>query len=148
MNGLSSALALLVARIRADDPDLARALRRISRDETLHLSFYRDVVRRQLEVDPDVLPSVARVIFEFRMPSFAIADYPARQAALSDSVFGPDHYLRDVLGELYEHWQVESLPLRSPEAVRAREDLLAHLRVLARLSSRFRRRRSGQEVDR
>src|SRR5262249_56429760 len=51
-----------------EDPRLAEALRRIAKDETLHMAFYRDVVKAHLELDPGYLQPLAAVLFRFQMP--------------------------------------------------------------------------------
>ena len=51
-----------------DDPGLADALRRIAKDETLHMAFYRDVVTAHLDVDPGYVQPLAAVMLRFQMP--------------------------------------------------------------------------------
>ena len=47
----------------------ARALRTVrAKDETLHMTFYRDVVKAHLDLDPDYLRPLAAVMFRFEVP--------------------------------------------------------------------------------
>src|SRR5438128_2374440 len=77
---------LCVARACGDeDPLLGAALRRIAKDETLHMAFYRDVVRAHLDKDPDYLRPLAAVMVRFEMPwsSSVLHDFEERRAYLA-----------------------------------------------------------------
>jgi acyl-[acyl-carrier-protein] desaturase len=130
----------------AEDEQLGRALRRISRDETLHFTFYRDAVRAWLQLDPECLPQVARVVTGFKMPSWAIPDYAEREAALSEDIFGPPEFLIDVLDEVYTAWDIDSLPVVTREAHRARVALQAYRRAVTRLAAKQPRPRNAEAV--
>src|SRR3989442_4820472 len=51
-----------------ESPTLASALRRIAKDETLHMAFYRDVVKAHLDLDSNYLRPLAAVMLRFEMP--------------------------------------------------------------------------------
>src|SRR5438309_10410956 len=51
-----------------ESPTLAAALRRIAKDETLHMAFYRDVVKAHLDLDSNYLRPLAAVMLRFEMP--------------------------------------------------------------------------------
>ena len=129
-----------------EDAMLARALRRISMDETLHMSFYRDVVKAHLERDPDYVLPLATILMNFEMPGTVIPDYPTRHEDLSRIVFGPDHYHRDVLEVLCNYWGVDDLEPVSSEAREAHANLNKYRRVVGRLGSRYERRRAQPAV--
>src|SRR5262249_12829541 len=84
----------------ADDPGLAEALRRIAKDETLHMAFYRDVVKVHLDLDAGYIQPLAAVMSRFQMPwsaSFA-GDFAERQAYVgAHGGFTVADYYRDVV---------------------------------------------------
>jgi acyl-[acyl-carrier-protein] desaturase len=48
-----------------EHPALAAALRRVAKDETLHMAFYRDVVKAHLDLDSNYLRPLATVMLGF-----------------------------------------------------------------------------------
>src|SRR5438132_10269548 len=68
-----------------EDPALSMALRRIAKDETLHMAFYRDVVKAHLDLDPDYLRPLTAVMLRFEMPwsGAGLRDFEERRAHLS-----------------------------------------------------------------
>jgi acyl-[acyl-carrier-protein] desaturase len=104
---------LCVARACDDQhPMLAAALRRIAKDETLHMAFYRDVVKLHLDFDPDYLGPLAGVMGSFEMPwaPSAFKDFEERRACLATSgVFRLSDYLREVVQPLWSYWGLDDL---------------------------------------
>ena len=118
-----------------DDPALARALRRIAKDETRHYAFYRDVVKAHLEVDPEYVLPLAKVIKEFRMPGHVTPDFRQRSALLaSEHVFGPEQFYQDVVEVVCAYWDVDNLAPAQPEAQMALAQLNKYRTVLRRLA--------------
>jgi acyl-[acyl-carrier-protein] desaturase len=105
---------LCVARACSDQhPLLAAALRRIAKDETLHMAFYRDVVKVHLDLDPQYLGPLASVMTRFEMPwaPTALREFEERRACLATSgVFRLSDYLRDVVQPLWSYWGLDDLP--------------------------------------
>ena len=119
------------------DPGLAQALRRIAKDETLHYAFYRDVVKAHLEVEPDYILPLAKVMFEFQMPGYVIPGFQERSEYLAaQHVFGPEHYYRDVVEVVLSYWEVDKLEPRDAEARRALRRLRTYRAALKRLADR------------
>jgi len=119
-----------------EDPLLARALRRLSADETLHMAFYRDVVKLHLEADPEYIVPLTRVVTQFRMPGHVIPDYAARHEYLSEHVFGPAEFLHDVVEALCAYWRVDELAPDSAQGRGSLERLRSYRRMLNRLAQR------------
>ena len=120
-----------------EDPGLARALRRIAKDETRHYAFYRDVVKAHLEVDPEYVIPLAKAITQFRMPGRVIPDFRERSALLaSGHVFGPEQFYRDVVEVVCSFWDVDNLAPTEPEAQTALAQLHRYRAVLRRLANR------------
>ena len=105
-----------------EDPRLAEALRRIAKDETLHMAFYRDVVKAHLDLDPGYLQSLAAVMPRFQMPwSPSLAgDFLQRQAYVAaHAVFTLADYYHDVVQFLWSYWGIDRLAPREEGARRA-----------------------------
>jgi len=119
-----------------DHPDLARALRRIAKDETLHATFYREAVKAHLDVEPGYVVPLARVMTSFRMPGYVIPDYHVRHAYLTEHVFGPEHFSKDVVEPLCAHWEVDRLSSKVPEASAAVRTLRVYRAALRRMVRR------------
>src|SRR6266403_1463891 len=114
---------LCVTRACGDeDPLLGAALRRIAKDETLHMAFYRDVVKAHLDKDPDYLRPLAAVMVRFEMPwsSSVLHDFEERRAYLATrGVFRLSDYLDEVVQPLWSYWGLEGRTLEREETRRA-----------------------------
>ena len=116
-----------------EHPSLSAALRRIAKDETLHMAFYRDVVKAHLDLDPDYLRPVAAVMLRFEMPwsTAVLRDFEERRAYLSTrGVFRLSDYLDDVVQPLWSYWGLDG---RAPEQKEARTAHVALRRYRAAL---------------
>ena len=129
-----------------EQPALSAALRRIAKDETLHMAFYRDVVKAHLDVDPDYLRPLAAVMVGFEMPWSAavLGDFEQRRAHLAArGVFRLSDYLEEVVQPLWSYWGLDA---RTPQEEDTRKALLqlrryrAALRKLARSEAEQRSR--------
>jgi acyl-[acyl-carrier-protein] desaturase len=116
-----------------DDPGLADALRRIAKDETLHMAFYRDVVKAHLDLDPGYVQPLAAVMPRFQMPwSAAFAgDFAERQAYVAaHGGFTLADYYRDVVQFLWSYWEIDRVAPRQGDARRALVELRKYRAIL------------------
>ena len=134
---------LCVTRACGDeDPLLGAALRRIAKDETLHMAFYRDVVKAHLDKDPDYLRPLAAVMVRFEMPwsSSVLHDFEERRAYLATrGVFRLSDYLDEVVQPLWSYWGLDRRVSQSEETRKAHAQLRryrAALRKFARGEAR------------
>ncbi len=129
---------LCVARACGDEhPPLGAALRRIAKDETLHMAFYRDVVKAHLDLDPDYLQPLAAVMLRFEMPWSAsvLRDFEERRACLgARSVFRVADYLQEVVQPLWSHWGLDHLTPQREETRRAYAQLRRYRAVLGKFA--------------
>src|SRR6266700_3182206 len=134
---------LCVARACGDeDPLLGAALRRIAKDETLHMAFYRDVVKAHLDKDPDYLRPLAAVMLRFEMPWSAsvLRDFEERRALLAArGVFRLSDYLNEVVQPLWSYWGLDGRTLSQEETRRA----LVQLRRYRAALRKFARSETG-----
>ena len=123
--------------VEAQDPALARALRRIAKDETRHYAFYRDVVKAHLDADAAYVIPLVNVLVHFQMPGRVMSDFDERSAMLaSKGVFGPEQYYNDVVEVACSFWELDRLAPQLPEARRAFARLRAYRAGLRRLTQR------------
>jgi acyl-[acyl-carrier protein] desaturase len=134
---------LCVARAcGVEHPSLGAALRRIAKDETLHMAFYRDVVKVHLDKDPDYLRPLAEVIVRFEMPWSAsvLNDFEERRAYLATrGVFRLSDYLDEVVQPLWSYWDLDHRLSQNEETRKAHAQLRryrAALRKFARSEAR------------
>lgn len=131
----------------AQDPCLARILRRLARDETLHYGFYRDVIAAHLQADPNYVWPIARVLQDFNMPGHTMPDFGARMRTIaSQAGYGPCQYYHQVVNTLVRHWGIEALQPSLAGAIAARHDILVYRDRLARLTRRLEGETGGHAV--
>jgi len=124
-----------------EDPALSMALRRIAKDETLHMAFYRDVVKAHLDLDPDYLRPLTAVMLRFEMPwsGAVLRDFEERRAHLSArGVFRLSDYLEEVVQPLWSYWGLDARTPHEEETRKAQVQLRryrAALRKFARSES-------------
>jgi len=124
-----------------EDPALSMALRRIAKDETLHMAFYRDVVKAHLDLDPDYLRPLTAVMLRFEMPwsGAVLRDFEERRAHLSArGVFRLSDYLEEVVQPLWLYWGLDARTPHEEETRKAQVQLRryrAALRKFARSES-------------
>jgi acyl-[acyl-carrier-protein] desaturase len=122
-----------------EDPRLAEALRRIAKDETLHMAFYRDVVKAHLDLDPGYLRPLAAVMPRFEMPwSASLAgDFAERQAYVAaHGMFTLADYYHDVVQLLWSYWGIDRLAPHEEDARRALVQLRRYRTVLRKAAGR------------
>ncbi len=129
-----------------EDPRLARALRRLARDETLHMAFYRDAVKFHLDAEPNYVYPLAEVITKFEMPGSGMPNYQERAELLAQKAnYGPAEFYTQVIDALWRYWEVDSLePTLSP-AREAKVKLLRHHEKLGKVAARIISRREKAE---
>lgn len=120
-----------------EDPVLARILRRLSQDESLHYGFYRDVVAAHLEADPNYVWPIAKVLRDFTMPGKTMPGFDTRMRTISGcGAYGMAQYYQQVVAVLVRQWGIEALVPSWEESAAARADVLHHADRLAHLAKR------------
>jgi acyl-[acyl-carrier-protein] desaturase len=129
---------LCAARACGDEhPSLSAALRRIAKDETLHMAFYRDVVKVHLEADPDYLRPLAAVMLGFEMPWSAsvVRDFEERRAYLAGcGIFRLSDYLDEVVQPLWAYWALDRSASQSDETRKAHGQLRRYRAALRKFA--------------
>ena len=120
------------------DEDLSSLLKRLAKDETLHYVFYRDVIKHHLELEPNYCYYLGKVIMNFEMPGAIMPDFKDRQAIIAKEVnYGPLEYFDQVLDVVIDYWDIKNLRPISPEAEKARQEILKYHSRMKRIRDRF-----------
>ncbi len=123
-----------------EDPAGKAILTRVAADENLHFLFYRDLATVALELDPNaMMPAMARMVKTFEMPGTGIPgfekhSYNVALAKIFDYTQFHDQVLVPVV---LRHWKIESLTGLDDGAERARDEILAHMALVAEMGERF-----------
>jgi len=120
-----------------EHPALGAALRRIAKDETLHMAFYRDVVKAHLDLDPEYLRPLANVMLRFEMPWSAtvLEDFEKRRAELARrGVFRLSDYLDEVVQPLWSYWGLDARTPREEETRKAQRQLRRYRAALRKFA--------------
>ncbi|RBW69443.1 acyl-ACP desaturase [Bacillus taeanensis] len=120
------------------DKDLATLLRRLAKDEILHYAFYRDIIRFHLELEPNYIYYLEKVIMNFQMPGAVMPDFKKRMKIISNEAnYGPLQYFDQVLDVIVEYWGINDLRPIAPEAEQARLNILKYHDRLKKLRNRY-----------
>jgi acyl-[acyl-carrier-protein] desaturase len=120
-----------------EDPLLANILLTIAKDETLHYTFYREAVKAHLELDPNYVWPVCRVLMNFAMPGYLMPDFHERQRIISAGAnYGIAEYFRHVVDVVARMFDLKNVHPTWPEAQAALNKLNRYLDSLARLAAR------------
>lgn len=133
-----------------EDPVLANILRQLAKDETLHYAFYRDAVKAHLEVNPNYVWPLVKVLLNFQMPGANMPNFKERMEIIAQQAnYGPAQYYRQVIQELARYWDVYNLHPTYAEAQQAIDQFRRHNERLEKLIVRLERahgRKATREV--
>lgn len=120
-----------------EDPLLSNILLTIAKDETLHYTFYREAVKAHLELDPNYVWPVCKVLMNFAMPGYLMPDFHERQRIISAGAnYGIAEYFRHVVDVVARMFDLKNIHPTWPEAQAALNKLNRYLDSLARLAAR------------
>lgn len=131
-----------------DDPLGRKVMARVASDENFHFLFYRDVASAALQLDPnEMIQAIARNVIDFDMPGTGIPDFKAHSMRIAQAGIYDfsAHYDQILLPVVLRHWGVEHLEGLSGDGEKARDDLMAHIGRMERISSRLKDRREAKE---
>jgi acyl-[acyl-carrier-protein] desaturase len=132
----------------SEDPKLSRALRRLAKDETLHMAFYRDAVKMHLEVEPNYVYPLADVLMKFEMPGSGMPNYAERAALLAAEVnYGPEQFYSQVVDALWRYWEIDKLEPTLQEAREAQTRVIRYHQKLGKIAARLAQRREKKDAQ-
>jgi acyl-[acyl-carrier-protein] desaturase len=110
----------------ADEPLLEGILSSIAADEAKHFTFYRNVFKAILEIDPTrALQSAASVMPAIDMPGLSMPNFREMADVIRRvGIYGPWDY-KKIVEEAIKFWNIELLTGLSEAAAKAQEKILS-----------------------
>src|SRR3954465_2380734 len=126
------------------DPVADRMLARISKDENLHMVFYRNIVAAALDIAPDeTMRAIADEVIGFEMPGATMAGFRRSSMMIAKAgIYDLRLHHDDVIMPVLRHWNAFDRTDLGPEGERAREELAAFLEALDAQATKFVDRRA------
>ena len=126
------------------DPVADKLLARISKDENLHMVFYRNLVAAALEIAPDeTMRAIADEVIGFEMPGATMAGFRRNSMIIAKAgIYDNRLHHDEVLMPVLRHWKVFERDGFGPEGERAREELAKFLEGLDAQATKFVARRA------
>jgi acyl-[acyl-carrier-protein] desaturase len=120
------------------DPQLAKLLRRLAKDEALHFAFYRDAVKGYLGADHNFVYYIHKAMTNFAMPGRDMPNFKDRMDVIAkEANYGPVAYFNQVFDHLMQVWAIDKLQPSRTEAEQAKVDLLEYHLKLKRISAKL-----------
>ena len=131
-----------------NDPVADRLLARISKDENLHMVFYRNIVAAALEIAPDeTMRAIADEVIGFEMPGATMAGFRRNSMIIAKAgIYDLRLHHDDVIMPILRHWGVFDRTNLGEVGERARDELATFLEGLDAQASRFVERRTEQRA--
>jgi len=126
----------------AEEPLLKGILKSIAVDEGKHFTFYRNVFKEILSIDPNrALESAAQLMPAIDMPGVAMPGFKdMAEVAFRSGIYGPEDYNR-IVEEAIKFWGIDSLTGLNEMGRIAQEKIMAVPKRLKRLTEVVSRRR-------
>jgi acyl-[acyl-carrier-protein] desaturase len=133
----------------SDDPVADRIMARISADENLHATFYRDILVAAAQLEPSAtVEAVVAEIVAFEMPGAGIPGFRRKAAEMAlAGIYDLRIHHDEVVMPLVRRLRIFELDGLSPAAEVARSQLAAHLETMLSAAARLEERRA-RHVDR
>jgi acyl-[acyl-carrier-protein] desaturase len=121
------------------DPIADKLLARISKDENLHMVFYRNIVSAALDIAPDAtMRAIADEVIGFEMPGATMAGFRRNSMIIAKAgIYDLRLHHDDVIMPVLRHWNVLDRTDFGPEGEQARVELAAFLEALDAQATKF-----------
>ena len=115
-----------------NDPIADRMLARISKDENLHMVFYRNIVAAALEIAPDeTMRAIAEEVIGFEMPGATMAGFRRSSMIIAKAgIYDLRLHHDDVIMPILRHWEIFDRTDFGAVGEQARDELAAFLEGL------------------
>jgi acyl-[acyl-carrier-protein] desaturase len=126
------------------DPIADQMLARISKDENLHMVFYRNIVQAALEITPDAtMRAIADEVIGFEMPGATMAGFRRSSMIIAKAgIYDLRLHHDDVIMPILKFWKVFERTDLGAEGEKAREELAAFMAGLDDQATKFVDRRA------
>ena len=123
----------------SNDPICDQMLARVSLDENLHMLFYRNLLGKAIELEPNAaMTAIPDVVTNFSMPGAGMPGWGRKsvQIALA-GIYDLKSHLEDVVSPVLRAWNVFELEGLNAEGEQAREKLATYMDEMKVESARF-----------
>lgn len=130
------------------DPVADRIMERISKDENLHMLFYRDMLTAAKEVDPNgVVEAVADEVMGFQMPGQGMPDFNRMAIDIAKAgIYDLRVHHDDVVWPILRKLGIFEMEGLDASAEQKRTDLRNFLDALDGMASRFEEKRAAKKA--
>ncbi len=129
----------------SDDPICENMLARVALDENLHMLFYRNLLGKAIELEPNAaITAIADVVTNFSMPGAGMPGWGRKsvQIALA-GIYDLKSHLEDVVTPVLRAWKVFELEGLNAEGEKHRTLLANFLEQMKQDSDRFEEKREN-----
>ncbi|WP_108665476.1 acyl-ACP desaturase [Euzebya rosea] len=130
------------------DPVADRIMERISKDENLHMIFYRDMLNDAKHVDPNgVVEAIADEVIGFQMPGAGMPDYNrmAMQIAIA-GIYDLRVHHDDIVWPILRKLGIFEMEGLDAAAEKRREELADFLTALDGMATQFEEKRAAKQA--
>jgi acyl-[acyl-carrier-protein] desaturase len=122
-----------------NDPIADKMLARISKDENLHMVFYRNLVAAAFEIAPDeTMQAVTKEVTHFEMPGATMAGFRKNSVIIAKAgIYDLRLHHDDVVSPVLRAWDVFERTNLGPAGEKAREELAEFMVGLDAQATRF-----------
>ncbi len=121
------------------DPIAERMMQRVSKDENLHMIFYRNLVSAALDVAPNqTMRAITDEVVNFQMPGSGMANFGRMAAVIAKGrIYDPRSHYEEVVLPVVKFWGVMDRSDFSGDGEQARDQLAGFLAELALRADKF-----------
>ena len=123
----------------SNDPIAETLLQRVSLDENLHMIFYRNLVGKAIELEPNAaMRAIVDVVSNFAMPGVGMPGFgrKAVQIALA-GIYDPKQHVDEVIAPVLRAWNIFEREDLTGDGALARDELVAFLTKAEEDANRF-----------
>jgi acyl-[acyl-carrier-protein] desaturase len=122
-----------------EDPIAEKLLTRVSKDENLHMIFYRNIVSAALELAPNqTMRAITDEVVDFKMPGSIIPGFGRKAVQMAMAgIYDLRIHHDDIVMPLVRQWGLFELEGLDEEGEKARQELAAAISALDEQATRF-----------
>ena len=130
------------------DPIADKLLARISKDENLHMIFYRNIVAAALEIAPDeTMRAITDEVVGFEMPGATMAGFRRSSMIIAKAgIYDLRLHHDEVIMPILRHWNIFERTGFGPDGEQARDELATFLEGLDAQAAKFVERRAANRA--
>ena len=131
------------------DPVADRIMERISKDENLHMIFYRDMMESAKRIDPNaVVEAVADEVMGFQMPGGGMADFTTLAIQIAKAgIYDLRIHHDDVVWPILRKWGIFEMEGLDAHAEEKRTHLAGYMDGLNQMATQYEEKRAAKQAE-